>query len=190
MILQDEELVDLMKAGYLPDDIWIGPSSVDLRLGDSFLRPKPFRSGPNSFYYTQRLDQPMQYRRVDKQNYLIKPSEFVLATTVEKVRVPQDCAALVAGRSSIGRLGLQVQNAGFIDAGFEGQITLELSNQTFYSIELVSGMRICQLVFYQMKARARHPYSGKYMHQVGPVGSRMHQEITDEFLKSIRKQYN
>ena len=80
----------------------------------------------------------------------IKPGEFLLASTSEEIGVPIDCAAYVEGRSSVGRIGIQVQNAGFIDAGFRGQITLEIQNQSKFTVLLYSGMRICQLVYCQM----------------------------------------
>jgi dCTP deaminase len=85
-------------------------------------------------------------------------------------------AAYVEGRSSIGRLGLQVQNAGFIDAGFEGQITLELENQSPFPIVLQVGVRICQIVFVQMLETAEQPYAGKYLNQRGATPSRLDQD--------------
>ena len=88
-------------------------------------------------------------------------------------------AAYVEGRSSIGRLGLQIQNAGFIDAGFHGQITLELENQSSFPIVLQSGVRICQIVFVQMNADAEKPYCGKYNGQTGATPSRL--EVDPEF---------
>ena len=77
------------------------------------------------------------------------------------IRIPNNMAAYVEGRSRIGRLGLQVQNAGFIDAGFEGQITLELENQSPFPIVLQVGVRICQIVFVQMLETAEQPYAGR-----------------------------
>ena len=83
------------------------------------------------------------------------------------------------GHSSIGRLGLQVQNAGFIDAGFHGQITLELENQSGFPIVLKKGVRICQIVFVQMSHSAEKPYSGKYDGQSGATASLL--EVDSEF---------
>lgn len=176
MILNDEDLWELVKLGHLPENVKIGPSSVDLTLDSVFLRPKPQKYGPSSLYYTLKMTDSLHYQRIEKEQYLLKPSEFVLATTKEKVRIPKYLAASVAGRSSVGRLGIQVQNAGYIDAGFEGQITLELHNQTYYSIELMAGVRICQLVFYKMTNECRNPYNGKYLNQSGPTGSRLYLE--------------
>ena len=88
-------------------------------------------------------------------------------------------AAYVEGRSSIGRLRLQVQNAGFIDAGFQGQITLELENQSGFPIVLKKGVRICQIVFVQMSQSAEKPYYGKYSAQSGATASLL--EVDPEF---------
>ena len=89
-----------------------------------------------------------------KDEFVLEPNHFVLASTAESILVPHDIAAYVEGRSSIGSLGLQVQNAGFIDAGFHGQITLELENQSGFPIVLKKGIRICQIVFVQMRRSA------------------------------------
>ena len=88
-------------------------------------------------------------------------------------------AAYVEGRSSIGRLGLQVQNAGYIDAGFHGQITLELENQSGFPIVLKKGVRICQIVFVLMNQSAEKPYSGKCGAQSGATASLL--EVDPEF---------
>ena len=85
-------------------------------------------------------------------------------------------AAYVEGRSSIGRLGLQIQNAGFIDAGFYGKITLELENQSPHTIILKPGIRICQIIFVQMTTEANNPYSGKYLGQDAATPSKLHQD--------------
>jgi dCTP deaminase len=106
--------------------------------------------------------------------------EFVLASTNEEIGVPVDCAAYVEGRSSVGRMGVQVQNAGFIDAGFRGQITLELQNQSKFPIRLSSGMRICQLVYVQMTSPSSFPYNGKYQFQKGATESRLYQDLMRE----------
>ena len=91
---------------------------------------------------------------MQRDEFVLEPNHFVLASTAESIRVPHDMAAYVEGRSSIGRLGLQVQNAGLIDAGFHGQITLELENQTGFPIVLKKGVRICQIVFVQWTKRS------------------------------------
>lgn len=167
MILPDSQLDELMRAGYLPEGVHIGPSSVDLRLGEEF------RFYPPLGRRTLELDAEPQMLGLVAQELELKPGEFVLATTVETVTVPPDLCAFVQGRSSIGRLGLQVQNAGFVDAGFQGEITLELFNQAPHTIRLRAGIRIAQMIYLQMQSRARHPYSGRYQGQSGPTASRI-----------------
>jgi dCTP deaminase len=108
----------------------------------------------------------------------LQPGDFWLASTVETVRMPTDLAAMVNGKSSLGRKGLVIhQTAGFIDPGFKGQVTLELSNVSHKPIRLTTWMPICQLVFMQMDGPADRPYGSDglgshYMGQRGPTPSR------------------
>lgn len=109
---------------------------------------------------------------------IIHPREFLLGTTVEKVKLPDDIVAQLMGRSSIGRLGIIVHaTAGFIDPGFEGQITLEMTNVANIPIALYPGMRIGQISFTRMSTPAKNPYSpkkgSKYSGQRGPTVSRI-----------------
>ncbi|MEE2716170.1 MAG: dCTP deaminase [SAR324 cluster bacterium] len=175
MIISDLGLKKLVEQGYLPDGLTIGPSSVDLTLSDSFGWPKPEKA-------EIILGEPVPHEQVTTDRFVLQPHHFVLASTAEILRVPEDMAAYVEGRSSIGRLGLQVQNAGFIDAGFHGQITLELANQSPFPIVLQKGTRICQIVFVQMSEAAQKPYSGKYGGQVGATPSRL--DVDPEFRKN------
>jgi dCTP deaminase len=92
---------------------------------------------------------------------------------MEYVKLPDDLTSFVEGRSSIGRMGLFIQNAGWVDPGFEGQITLELYNANSLPIRLEAGRRICQLVFCKMDQVAENPYRGKYQGQRGTTGSRV-----------------
>ena len=103
----------------------------------------------------------------------IGPKEFLLATTVEYIKLPSHITAFVEGRSSLGRLGLFIENAGWVDAGFEGQITLELYNANSVPIRLYVGMRICQLVFAKLDRIPDKVYSGKYKGQRGVTPSRI-----------------
>ena len=105
----------------------------------------------------------------------IGPGDFILATTKEWVDIPVTAAAFVQGRSSIGRAGLSVQNAGFVDPGFNGHITLELKNDAPYYIELIPGYPVAQLV-YMNAADVSRGYSGKYIGQIKATGSRMHMD--------------
>jgi dCTP deaminase len=92
---------------------------------------------------------------------------------METVRLPDNLTAFVEGRSSIGRIGLFIQNAGWVDPGFEGQITLELYNANSLPIRLQAGRRICQLVFCRMDQASDAPYRGKYQGQRNATGSQV-----------------
>ena len=129
MIIPDIGIKKLVEEGFLPAGLTIGPSSVDLTLSDSFSWPKPDKDKIT-------LGEAVPHKQVQTDEFVLKANHFVLASTAESIHVPHDMAAYVEGRSSIGRLGLQVQNAGFIDAGFHGQITLELENQSGFPIVL------------------------------------------------------
>lgn len=170
VILQDTALKQL--AGRVFNaDAHIGPSSVDLTLSTSFLQPDPQYGGIH-------VGKELRYQKIfptDNQ-ITIPPHRFYLASTKEIVHIPNNMVAWVCGRSSVGRIGLQVQNAGFVDAGFCGQITLELANQTHYPITLDIGMRICQLVLARQEMPSENPYEGKYQRQLGATGSRLFQD--------------
>ncbi|MCP3740818.1 dCTP deaminase [Rossellomorea sp. BNER] len=146
------------------------PASVDLRLGDHFLQLDEYASPSIS------LEKPAVYKDICKDRILIPPNAFVLGTTMEYVRLPNDITAFVEGRSSIGRLGLFIQNAGWVDPGFKGHITLELYNANRVPIELISGRRICQLVFASLDQEST-PYTGKYNGQEKSTGSKIYQDI-------------
>jgi dCTP deaminase len=152
------------------DERQIQPASIDLRLGGHFL--KVDENSVDSI----ALDQPVPYLEIKKPEIVIPPQTFLLAVTREFIRLPANITAFVEGRSSIGRIGLFIQNAGWVDPGFEGTITLELYNANRLPIRLASGRRICQIVFARMDAPAGRPYAGKYQHQVNAVGSRVFQE--------------
>lgn len=163
MVLSDFTLRLLCKSGVISGRV--GPASVDLSLSESWSVPDPDRGGI-------RVGERCSYRSWDSQVAVLGPHEFMLASTVEEVSIPESLAGLVVGRSSIARLGLQVEAAGFIDPGFRGQITLELYNQTRYPIELWAGQRVCQLILFELDASVDEPYSGKYMNQSGATPSR------------------
>ncbi len=146
----------------------IQPASVDIRLGDTYTIVEDTASG------VIRLSGEIGYKTIQTDRYLLMPGQFVLATTMEYFRLPDNMTAFVEGRSSIGRLGLFIQNAGWVDPGFEGEITLELFNASRCAIELESGRRIGQLVFAQLDQDAENPYRGKYQGQKGATGSRIY----------------
>lgn len=145
----------------------VQPASVDCRLGNHFLVVEDFNMK------TIDLDSEIIYREYEGETITLPPHSFLLATTMEWVKLPNDLTAFVEGRSSIGRLGLFIQNAGWVDPGFEGNITLELYNANSLPIQLHAGRRICQLVFCKMDQAAANPYRGKYQGQRRSVGSRV-----------------
>ena len=178
MILSDKTIRALLSSGQLEirpiDDLQIQPASVDIRLGNSF-----------SFIETEpgvpvQMDSTIAYCNKRSDKYLLLPGQFVLATTMEYIRLSDNMTAFVEGRSSIGRLGLFIQNAGWVDPGFEGEITLELFNASNCAIELQAGRRIGQLVFAQLDRDAERPYRGKYQGQRGATGSRIN--LDDESI--------
>jgi len=173
MILTDISIRKLISEGELritpfhPDNIQ--PASLDCTLAPDYLTIDP----------NQEIccTKPIQYiPHSGSKQITIKPHEFVLATIQETIELPNDITAFVEGRSSIGRMGLFIQNAGWVDPGFRGQITLELFNASPSVMKLPIGQRICQLVFSTVTAPAERPYAGKYVGQKGAVGSRIHQD--------------
>ena len=158
---------------------FIQPASIDVRL-DRF-----FRQFDNHKYamIDPSQEQPEMTRLVEvdpDQPFMLHPGEFVLASTFETVELPDDVAARLEGKSSLGRLGLLTHStAGFIDPGFEGHITLELSNMATLPIALWPGMKIGQLCFFRLSSPADSPYGSagnlnRYRGQRGPTASRSH----------------
>lgn len=174
MILSDVLLKIMISEGKLitskVDPADIQSASVDLHLGRHFLTIE------DKTMSIITLDVPINYREIESDRITIASHSFLLATTEEYVRLPADISAFVEGRSSIGRIGLFIQNAGWIDPGFEGKITLELYNANSLPIELQTGRRICQIVFCQTDQPAARPYQGKYKGQDKAVGSRIYQD--------------
>lgn len=148
----------------------IQPASIDCRLGDHFLIIEDTQMD------ILTLDTEIKYREITNDSITIPPHSFLLATTQEYLELPNDLTAFVEGRSSIGRIGLFIQNAGWVDPGFKGRITLELYNASSLPIKLQAGKRICQLVFAKMDQQAENPYAGKYQGQNVTVGSRISQD--------------
>ena len=124
-----------------------------------------------------KMNQEIPYKEIHAEKYILLPGQFVLATTMEYIGLPNDLTAFVEGRSSMGRMGLFIQNAGWVDPGFCGEITLELYNANRCAIELQAGRRIGQLVFAKMDQEALHPYRGKYQGQRGATGSRVYLDL-------------
>lgn len=172
MILSDKTIRSMLSNGTLGitplEDHQIQPASVDIRLGSTF---SIVEDDCNSIV---KMGKKVEYKTIEANQYILLPGQFVLATTLEYFRMPDNLTAFVEGRSSIGRLGLFIQNAGWVDPGFEGEITLELFNANRCAIELQTGRRIGQLVFAQLDGNAENPYRGKYQGQCGATGSRIH----------------
>ena len=172
MIISHETLKQLMaKELVVVDPIsesQIQPASIDLTLGNHFLKVDE-----NAVDHIT-LDEELQYLDLFTNEIVIPPLSFLLAVTRERVKLPNNLTAFVEGRSSIGRIGLFIQNAGWVDPGFDGTITLELFNANRLPIRLRSGRRICQIVFSQLDRTTDRPYQGKYQHQSAPVGSRIY----------------
>ena len=171
MILSDRTIRDMIVEKTLKitplSEEQIQPASVDIRLGNTFSIVDDTPSGIIT------LDSEIKYKTITAEKYLILPGQFVLATTMEFFELPDDLTAFVEGRSSLGRMGLFIQNAGWVDPGFKGEITLELFNANRCAIELTAGRRVGQLVFAKMDRTAQDPYSGKYQGQTGATGSRV-----------------
>lgn len=171
MILSDGTIRQYLKEGQLKIEPiieeQIQPASVDLRLGNHFLKVD------ENTVESMSLDKEIKYLEFTSDEVIIPPHSFLLATTLEYVKLPNNLTAFVEGRSSIGRIGLFIQNAGWVDPGFEGEITLELYNANRLPIKLTAGRRLCQLVFAKMDKEAICPYNGKYQKQKSATGSRV-----------------
>lgn len=171
MILSDFTIRKYLTDGWLIqnkiEDLQIQPASIDLRLGDHYLQMK---AGDKNLL--QLTEKPV-YEQIIADEVVIEPRSYILATTQEYVRLPENIAAFVQGRSSAMRLGLFLQNSGWVDPGFEGEITIALYNANNLSIKLAKGVRICQLVFAHLDQGAVRPYQGKYQGQRNATGSRV-----------------
>ena len=181
MLLSDRDIrheVDQKRIVLDPwDEVMVQPSSVDVRLD------RYFRLFDNHKYQhiDPATDQPDLTRLVEvdpNESFVLHPGEFVLGATFEVVTLPDDVAARLEGKSSLGRLGLLTHStAGFIDPGFSGHVTLELSNVATLPITLWPGMKIGQLCFFRLSSAAEHPYGSerygsRYQGQRGPTASR------------------
>jgi dCTP deaminase len=180
MLLHDAALATAISTGSLGIEPFspgsIQPSSVDLLLDDEFVIIETVRGADMDV--RQNNSKAGHRVKVPHDDYfLLRPEHFVLASTVERVRIGRGYAARIEGKSSLGRLGLMVHStAGFIDPGFEGQVTLELSNMLQVPIRLYPGMPVAQLAVFMMSGQAK-PYEGKYQHQTGPATSQYHRNF-------------
>ena len=183
MLLSDRDIRAELDSGRVQldplDRSMVQPASVDVRLD------RYFRLFDNHRYAHIDPAEPQEEltRLVEvapDEPFILHPGEFVLGATYEQVTLPEDIAARLEGKSSLGRLGLLTHStAGFIDPGFSGHVTLELSNMATLPIKLWPGSKIGQLCFFRLTSPAEHaygsgPYSNRYQGQRGPTASRSH----------------
>ncbi len=172
MILSDKTIRELIRKKELiiegMNDQSVQPASVDLRLSNKF---KVVNAHMMSVV---DLDNPIEYRNINVDEIIIPPKSFVLGTTIEKITLPANISAFVEGRSSIGRTGLFIQNAGWIDPGYSGRITLQMYNSNPLPIKIRKGRRVCQIVFCMMDQEVENAYSGKYQGEESVGESRIY----------------
>ena len=181
MLLSDRDILAEIEAKRIVvdpyDESMVQPSSIDFRL-DRYFRVFENHRYP---HIDPAVDQSDLTRVVEAQGdepFILHPGEFVLGSTFEVVTLPDDLAARVEGKSSLGRLGLLTHaTAGFVDPGFSGHVTLELANVATLPIKLYPGMKIGQLCFFRLSSPAEHPYGSekygsRYQGQRGPTPSR------------------
>ncbi len=186
MLLSDRDIRAAIESGRVGldpfDPSMVQPSSVDVRI-DRYFRVFENHRYP---HIDPAVEQPDLTRRVEPEGdepFILHPGEFVLGSTYEVVSLGDDVSARLEGKSSLGRLGLLTHStAGFIDAGFSGHVTLELSNVATLPIKLWPGMKIGQLCFFQLTSPAEAPYGSgasgsRYQGQRGPTPSRSFQNF-------------
>lgn len=187
MLLSDRDILRQVESGRVTLTPWdaslVQPSSIDVRLD------RYFRIFENHRYAVidpaaEQSDLTRLVSPAGDDPFVLHPGEFVLGATYEYVTLPDDIAARLEGKSSLGRLGLLTHStAGFIDPGFNGHITLELSNMSTLPLKLYPGMKVGQLCFFQLSSPAANPYGSKttgshYQGQRGPTASRSHINFT------------
>jgi dCTP deaminase len=183
VILSDRTIREQLAAGRIVidplDESLIQPSSIDVRISNLF---RVFRNHTRGVIDVKQdmvdLTELVEIADDSSEAFMLHPGEFVLGSTLERIAVPDDLVGRVEGKSSLGRLGLLIHStAGFIDAGFDGHITLELANVASLPITLYPGMKIGQVSFMRMTTPADRPYGSgasgsKYQGQRGPTPSR------------------
>jgi dCTP deaminase len=164
------------------DEGMVQPSSIDVRI-DRYFRVFENHRYPHIDPAEEQPDLTRVVEPLPNEPFILHPGEFALASTYEVVTLPDDVAARLEGKSSLGRLGLLTHStAGFIDPGFSGHVTLELSNVATLPIKLWPGMKIGQLCFIRLSSPAEHPYGSslygsRYQGQRGPTPSKSHQSF-------------
>ncbi len=185
-VLSDREIKKALEEGHIVieglKEENIGPASIDLTLGNEF---RVFKHSEVTHVDPKEgiKEELTELIKVPEgKPFIIHPNEFVLATTREYVKVPSNLMARLDGRSSLGRLGIIVHStAGSVDPGFEGRLTLEITNIARVPVQLWPGMRICRLTFETLTSESMQPYNkrkdSKYLGQKGPEVSKIHKEL-------------
>jgi dCTP deaminase len=188
VVLSDRTIRRLLGEGRIEiepyDESLLQPSSVDVRVDRYF---RVFHNARYPFIDVREpQDDLTELVEADTEPFILHPGEFVLGSTLERIRLPDDLVARLEGKSSLGRLGLLIHStAGFIDPGWDGHVTLELSNVANLPITIYPGMKIGQLSFVQLSEPAEAPYGSgglgsKYQGQKGPTPSRYWQNFARE----------
>jgi len=186
MVLSDATIRRLVAEGRIGiepyEEALLQPSSVDVRVDRYF---RVFRNNRYPFIDVKQAQEELtELLEVDPETpFILHPGEFVLGSTLERIRLPDDLVARLEGKSSLGRLGLLIHStAGFIDPGWDGHVTLELSNVANLPITIYVGMKIGQLSFMELTEPSERPYGSdalgsKYQGQKGPTASRYWQNF-------------
>jgi dCTP deaminase len=193
MVLSDRTIKEQMAAGrivirpYDPHDLQ--PASVDLHLDRKVL---VFRNNKDPFIDLRKpmleLTEPVEI--ADDKPFILHPGEFILGSTLEHIEIPGDIVARLEGKSSLGRIGLLIHStAGYVDPGWKGHLTLELTNVARLPVTLYYGMRIGQISFLQMTTEVERPYGSKelgsrYQGQTDPTASRAHLDFDSRLKKA------
>jgi dCTP deaminase len=188
LVLSDRTIARLLEDGRIEIDPYdpalLQPSSVDVRVDRYF---RVFRNNRYPFIdVKQRQEELTELVQSGEEPFILHPGEFVLGSTLERVRLPDDLVARLEGKSSLGRLGLLIHStAGFIDPGWDGHVTLELSNVANLPITIYPGMKIGQISFMELTEPAASPYGAgaigsKYQGQKGPTPSRYYRNFEAE----------
>ena len=188
MVLSDRTIKEEIEAGNIVieplDPINIQPASVDVRLDSTVL---VFRNSRLAYIDVRQdvSDLTEAEEIIEGQPFILHPGEFVLASTLEHIEIPADIVARLEGKSSLGRIGLLIHStAGYVDPGWKGHLTLELSNVARLPITLYVGMPIGQLSFLRLSTAAENVYgskalNSKYLGQTQPTASRMHKNFQE-----------
>jgi dCTP deaminase len=186
MILSDRTIREEIEAGRIVidpfDDACVQPSSIDLHVDQEF---RVFQNNRYPFIDVRKEQADLtELVTVDEgEPFILHPGEFVLGSTFERVALPDDLVARLEGKSSLGRLGLLIHStAGYVDPGWDGYLTLELSNVANLPITIYPGMKIGQISFFRLTTAADTPYGAngtrnKYQGQRGPTASRFYEEF-------------